>query len=117
MSPPRQIIGVNKEEGEDGVFFLKSPACVCTQGKDFFFRLDRLVFERMIQVANTGTSVAFDLAPGPHRRRCWHSTCRRSGSETTRGALVPVVRLAQTRGRSPLGRALFGRKPTPVPPM
>src|SRR5215470_15324197 len=39
---------------------------------------------------------AFDLAPGSHRRRCWPSTQRGSGAETTGGAIVWAVGLQQT---------------------
>src|SRR5215467_8643170 len=44
------------------------------------------------------TSAAFDLAPGPHRRRRWLYTRRGSGGETTGGAIVWRAGLEQTVG-------------------
>ncbi len=46
---------------------------------------------------------AFDLAPGAHRRRCWPSSRRGSGGETTGGAIVWAAGLQQTVERAALG--------------
>src|SRR6266478_3036905 len=43
-----------------------------------------------------GASAAFDLAPGPHRRRRWLHTRRTRGGESTGGAIEGGAGLEQT---------------------
>jgi len=46
---------------------------------------------------------AFDLAPGPHRSRCWPSSRRGRGGESAGGAIVWAAGLEQTVEPAALG--------------